>query len=365
MCRTYNTIGSLTALKSNLENSNIYDFKSLKEVLDFQRSYPTIRQQLIAQHEKLVNQEKNILDADLQQLDKIIEAKRQQSEQELTDKIDYLKQQLNFLTSNAPTNLFLKATLGLKQWNYRKKIKRKEHNYQREVDMSICNLVDDYQSKSYRHQFICTQFDEAVRQSAQESLSELERKKHKIDDLSSYIYGALGENKIVTTLEALSDEYYLINDFAVSFSPAIFHRQENDYIMSVQIDHILVGPSGIFLIETKNWSEKSIESLDLHSPVQQIKRASFALFRLLNNETSNNQLRLNSHHWGEKKISIRNLLVLINSKPIEDFQHVKILTVNQLLGYVKYFKPIFSIEETQRIADFILQINEQDRIDLK
>ena len=365
MCRTYNTIGSLTTLKSHLFNSNIHDFKSIKEVMDFQSSYPAIRQQLIFQHEKLIEQEKNILNTDLQQLDKAIEKQRQQSEQTLKDEIDNLKQQLSISISNAPTNYFRKLTDGLKQWNYKRKIKRKEYNFDNEVKMSISTLVDDYQVKSNRYQFISSQVNEAVRQSAQYFLSELERKKAKIGELNSFIYGALGEQKVVKTLDALSDEYYLINDFAVSFSPAVYNRQENDYIKSVQIDHILVGPSGIFLIETKNWSEKSLESLSLRSPVQQIKRTSFVLFKLLNNELSNYHLHLDRHHWGEKKVSIRNLIVLTNTKPKEEFQYVKILTANELLGYINYFKPTFSCNETQRIADFILRMNEQKTIEMR
>lgn len=359
MCRTYNTIGSLTALKSQLTDSNIHDFKSLKEVMDFQNSFPAIRQQLISDHEKLIEQEKNILNTDLQKLAKAIETQRKQSEQRLTEEIDNLKQQLSILISNPSRNFLGKLASGLRQWNYKKKIKRKEYNFEDEIKLSISNLVDDYQVKSNRYQFISLHTNDAVMQSVQHPLSELERKKAKIDELNSFIYGALGEQKVVKTLETLSDEYYLINDFSVLFSPAVYNRQENDYIKSVQIDHILVGPSGIFLIETKNWSEKSMESLSLRSPVQQIKRASFVLFKLLNNELTNYHLRLNSHHWGEKKISIRNLIVLTNVKPKEEFQYVKILTVNELPGYINYFKPVFSEDETRRIAEFLLRIDEQ------
>lgn len=198
--------------------------------------------------------------------------------------------------------------------------------------------------------------------SAQGPLSALERKKTVIDGLNNFIYGALGEQKVVKTLQTLSDEYFLINDFAVSFSPAIYNRNENDYIYSIQVDHILVGPSGIFLIETKNWSEKSLKSLSLRSPVEQIKRTSFVLFKLLNNEISNYRLRLDRHHWGDKKIPLKNLIVLTNTKPKEEFQFVKVLTVNELLGYVGYFKPIFSAKETQKIADFLLLMNNTKRL---
>ena len=147
--------------------------------------------------------------------------------------------------------------------------------------------------------------------------------------------------------------------------PAIYNRQENDYIKSIQIDHLLVAPSGIFLIETKNWSEKSLKNLSLRSPVQQIKRTNFALFRLLNNEMSNFHLDLDKHHWGDKKISIKNLIVLTNTKPKEEFQYVKILMLNELLSYIYYFKPIFSSIEAQRIAEFLLKINDQKTIETK
>ncbi len=365
MCRTYNMIGSLTTLKSHLEANNIHDFKSLKEVIDFQSSYPTFRQQLISNHEKLIEQEKNILNTDLQQLDMTIETQKQQAEQRLIIEIDKLKQHLNFLTNGGSTNLFQKLTKEFRQWNYKRQLRHKEHNFDLEVTKSINKLVDIRQVKNKRYQFISSQFNMAVEKSAQTALSEIERTKSVIDKLSSFIYGALGEQKVVKTLEALSDEYFLINDFAVSFSPAIYNRQENDYIKSIQIDHLLVAPSGIFLIETKNWSEKSLENLSLRSPVKQIKRTSFVLFKLLNNEMSNFHLRLDNHHWGDKKISIKNLIVLTNTKPKEEFQYVKILTLNELLGYINYFKPTFSSIETQRIAEFLLKINDQKTIETK
>ena len=70
MCKIYNPIGSLTTLKAHLDKHNIRDFKSLKDVIDFQNSYPTHRQQIILQHENLIEQEKSTLQLYLQQLNK-------------------------------------------------------------------------------------------------------------------------------------------------------------------------------------------------------------------------------------------------------------------------------------------------------
>jgi len=91
MCKTYNTIGSLTTLKSNLIQNNIHDFKSLKEVIDFQKSYSILRQQLITHHENLIEQEKKILDIDLPNLDTTIATQRQQSTERLTNEIDTIR----------------------------------------------------------------------------------------------------------------------------------------------------------------------------------------------------------------------------------------------------------------------------------
>ena len=61
--------------------------------------------------------------------------------------------------------------------------------------------------------------------------------------------------------------------------------RENHKIFSVQIDHLLICQSGVFLLETKNWSKRSIKNLDLRSPVEQILRTSYALFVLLNSKS--------------------------------------------------------------------------------
>lgn len=355
MCKTYNMIGSLATLKSNLKENNIHDFKSLKEVMNFQNSYPTIRKQLILTHEKLIDEEKNLLDIDLQHLDTSIKEQKKQAEEGLISEIDKLKQQLNFSISGEPTNLFQKLKKSFIQWNYKRQLRYKEQNFDKEVIESVKNLGDIQQVKKKRFEFIATHFNEAVGESAKSAISEIDRKKSFIDHSSNYIYGALGEQKVVKTLEMLSNDYYLINDFAVSFSPAIYNSRENDYIKSIQIDHLLIAPSGIFLIETKNWSEKSLKDLSLRSPVEQIRRTSFVLFKMLNNEISNFNLSLGKHHWGVKKIPIKNLIVLTNTRPKEEFQYVKILTLNELLSYINYFKPIFSHDETKEIAEFLLK----------
>lgn len=355
MCKIYNSIGSLTTLKTHLDRHKINEFKSLKDVIEFKDSFSYLRQKIISMHENLIEHEQKMLILDLEQLNTTLESQKLQKEKELNDEIDKLKELLKTSTDLLTSTNFQRFIKHLKQLYYRSKIHCKQSNLDSKVKRSIRKLVKLRKEKNNRYQSIILHFDDAVKQSCEHPLTELERKNAILEELSPFIYGALGEQKVVEVLEGLPDEYFLINDFSISFSRPIYHRQDNDYIKSIQIDHILIAPSGVFLIETKNWSEKSLENLSLRSPVKQIKRTSFVLFKILS-ELSDSDFHLDKHHWGDKKIPLRNLIVLTHSKPKEEFQYVKILTLNELIRYVKYFQPTFSNIETQRITDYLLDI---------
>lgn len=54
-----------------------------------------------------------------------------------------------------------------------------------------------------------------------------------------YFKGALGEEKVSGILEKLPDGYHVFNDFLACGN---------------HIDHVVVGPAGVFAVETKCWS---------------------------------------------------------------------------------------------------------------
>lgn len=355
MCKTYNLIGSLTTIKFHLLRHNIKEFNSLNEVIAFQKNYFSSRQKIISDQEIILAKEKNILFSEIEQLEKTIATRKIEIEKELRLEIDKLKHQLYDLTKSSK-NIIKKFINYLKKYFRKKKMRSIESNLNSKISYRIRESIKSFTEKNNRYQYLDSRFMDAVNKNCFDSLKELERKKDVIDAINTSIYGALGEQKVVKELEKLSDEYFLINDFSLTFPSAIYNKQENDYIKSIQIDHVLISPSGVFLIETKNWSKQSLNNLSLRSPVQQIKRSNFALFILLNEAIAKGNLIMDRHHWGERKIPIRNLIVLTNAKPNEEFQYVKILTLNELLNYVKYFKPTFTNKETQEIANYFLNL---------
>ena len=201
-----------------------------------------------------------------------------------------------------------------------------------------------------KHAALVNNYEATLSKRCTDSYRDLEFIKETVEGLYSTIAGAIGEYSVVNELQKLSDNHYLINDFSLNFNPPIFNKRENDRIYSIQIDHVLICQSGIFVLETKNWNAQSIENLDLRSPVEQIKRASFALFVFLNSDTNHGLVR---HHWGSKKIPIRNIIVMTNKAPKSDFQHVKVLPLDKLNDYIKYFDNIFDEAEAKNIFNYL------------
>ena len=84
--------------------------------------------------------------------------------------------------------------------------------------------------------------------------------------VESYFKGARGEERVAGILERLPDTYHVFNDFVAG---------------GVHVDHVVVGPAGVFAIETKYWrGNVTVEDgqilvdgqLPSHSPLGQVLR---------------------------------------------------------------------------------------------
>lgn len=365
MCVIYNSIACLTELKSYLQKQKINDLKSLKEVMNFKNNYSIIRKGVISAHEILIEQEKSTLETELLYLENSIKFDKSLIKIRLQMNIEELELKSSRFAYSKSSNLLDRLSRSFNLWFYKRKIKRLRSNLNNKDNNFVKKSLKLHGIKEKRFQYLISNFEDAVNESCSAQLQDLDRKLHVIEGAQTLILGALGEHKVVKELSKLSDDYILINDFSIAFHPAIYNMRENEYIKTIQIDHLLIAPSGIFMIETKNWSEKSLDSLDLRSPVQQVRRSGFALFQILSTAISCGRVKITNHHWGDKKIPIRNIIVLINTKPIEEFQYVKVLKLNELLGYIRYFKPIFTSLETEEIANYFLTINNLKHIKSK
>jgi len=113
----------------------------------------------------------------------------------------------------------------------------------------------------------------------------------------SFLIGADGEEHVIGVLSALPEGYHVINDVNLHFQKAIHWKEYNEYIKNCQIDHVVIGPTGIFLLETKNWKASDImaKSGDLR---RQVRRSSLALW-----------YHLKDYYWLGRQPRIRSVVV--------------------------------------------------------
>jgi len=82
-------------------------------------------------------------------------------------------------------------------------------------------------------------------------------------------------------------------------------------------------------------------------------RSSFALFVLLNKRNWKGRFWLKRHHWGKRKVPVRNVIAMTGYKPKETFNHVAIKSHTELVSYISYFNPVFNEEEVSEISAYL------------
>lgn len=351
MTKIIGKIESLKALKRELNDRNINIFDSVADINKFQREYENKIKAILKDIENEIFYEiqeyKTNTDRGKNEIKKLPSLLKQN--------IENLKTEINKLV-NKRTNFITKHIV---KYRLRKKESKRKH-YIDNFDYIVANQKQVLENKINNHyseiSYLTDNKEKEIKKRSKKRIKKLNYIKGTIDDLYPLIAGAIGENLVVKELSKLSDDYILFNDFQLEFDPPIYHKQKDDRIYSIQIDHLLVTRSGIFLLETKNWSKRSIKSFDLRSPIDQILRISYALFVFLN--SSRNEEFTDYHHWGEKKIPIKNILVMINNKPKVDFKFVKVLKLQELIGYIEYFEPIFKKKEVENIANILKSYKE-------
>lgn len=347
MAKIVGQIGPLTYLLDELKKEGVDLFETLVDLIEFNSNYGIIINKKKNEIKHNLTQEIIRLKNDLLENEKDYKSKIIERENELNEELKEIDDSINSL-SIKPKNILVKIYSKIKLMFLKKRKLYLEENFEEEKRQPYSSLEKIVEILKDKIDYLEENFKSVHTERYQIFERKYELAKSIIKENYSVLLGAIGEQKAVDELRKLPDSYYVINDFKLYFYKPIYHKESQSYIKSIQADHIVISPSGIFLIETKNWGIDSIENRDLYSPIEQIKRTSFALFIYLNNKSVNSSLNLN-HHWGQRKINVRNILLMVNIKPSQEFQFVKMLSLKELNGYIKYFKSVLTDSEVEAL----------------
>jgi hypothetical protein len=353
MAIKHNQIGSLSELLKKLRDAGVNNFHSLDEIRlfrsDFKSSPDIIRQK----NKALLLQKITDLEVEYQKQFKELGYEINEREKLLRNEKDEISARI--LSPEKPVNFIMRV---INLWRKRTLQKRKavlELNFEEEVRKPLYNHI-------YKVDILKRELEnlKADGERLSDLLSEKEINRDRfilsiLDSNSQIFYGAEGEEKALNQLEKLPDSYIIINDYKREFYKPIYDKRNDDRIHSIQVDHIIVGPTGVYIIETKNWSQKSINSSDLFSPVKQLRRSSFAMFVLLNQAVQDREIEFFNKNWGEQKISLKSIVLLMNHLPVEEFQYVKILSLADVNSFICGGPIIYSKEEIEALVSYLNQ----------
>lgn len=355
MTLVFGQIESLTRLKETLSEKGIDKFNSIGEIKYFINNYEKERQKVLNQTEHDLDIEIDNIQAEGFRIQKNYNTLKTTAKNKLNNIVIRQKTKCDLIQSRNSKNAIFKI-YNLIELRILETIITCLHKNSDRIIQLFTYRHKKRLSKTFKKiNYYSVSRSEILSKQSSNKLNDLAYAKEVVEGLNNLVAGAIGENLVVKEIEKLSDKNILFNDFSIDFERPIYYKKDKSKIYSIQIDHLLVTNSGIFIIETKNWSKKSIERLDLRSPIKQIDRTSFALYALL---TYSRDLvaKLNKHHWGEKIIPIRKLVIMINQKPKEKFKFVKIATLKELNRYITYFEPIFNDSEVNTIAEHLKMI---------
>ncbi|MCK5848679.1 MAG: NERD domain-containing protein [Caldisericia bacterium] len=158
----------------------------------------------------------------------------------------------------------------------------------------------------------------------------------KLKQVNIWKAGLTGQESVENVLSLLSDEWNLINSFKIP------HK-------NCDIDHLLVGPKGIFLLETKNYHGKiecvgdawnytktgrngGVYKGHINNPSKQLKRNVWELRKHL-------EKKINHLNSGKFPYWIQGILVFTNIHTELELQGetVVVLKTRQLISYLQKF----------------------------
>jgi hypothetical protein len=175
-----------------------------------------------------------------------------------------------------------------------------------------------------------------------------------LQENNNLIYGAKGEEQVFVKLKDLSDDHAVINDYKVHLPYTIYDKKSSSWINSAQIDHLVIGPTGVFVIETKNWSNKFYSQGSYYSPVKQVQRFGLVIYILLNEALKYGRLNGFDHNDRERKIFPRNILLNLNQDQFTYIKNTQILRLSDLNDYIINRPAVFSEEQVQSLSDYLI-----------
>ena len=154
-------------------------------------------------------------------------------------------------------------------------------------------------------------------------------------------HGRQGEQWVFSILKQLPDDYYIWNDIVL---------QRNGY--SVQIDHVVISPYGIFVIETKNYTGRIYGNDDSDQWMKYMYGYKYYFGNPLKQNDSH--VKALAELFCLSFNSFFPIVVFLNGADIRCNTRKTVIYADQLLDEIySHYQPVMMLSDVQRLADVL------------
>jgi len=354
MARIYGVLGAEKTLIEKLREQGVHSLNSLSEIERHLKHSDSIlaeqkeseRRRIAEELKQMKEQHRTLMETRIRQ--------RIARRDILAQELEVLKESLDKPTvkTRNPIKWFLRAYRRSRDSKRRKIL---EEQFMEEVDRPFRKLVKTIRDIEKRIDNAENNTEAMIGHRLAPQIREKQITDRALKSSQTWLSGARGEREVEGTLAGLPDTFVVINDVNLRLDPPLMSNEGRRF--RCQADHVVIGPSGVFNVETKNWSPKSIRNLDLGSPIEQVRLTGKALWRDINRAARNRTIRVANHHWGEKSLPVRNILAMVGAMPNIKFDFVTMLPVNRLQGYLERLERTLERNEVDSIAKWLLSVS--------
>lgn len=308
--------GSETFLKSRLIKKGLEGFESFSDIQHFKKHFKSIL--------------KTSTDEERKKLQSIIESLRS-NEDALIKDIEERKMKLQTSLIKEKQEL-LEGELTSED---QKRVKKIDRLLEKKIDKTF--KKDQKQIKRTEKEIMTR--EKKLEKSVEKSVKNLHKAHEIINHNRAFVVGAVGETAAIKELRKLPEEFYILNEAKLSFYRAIRWKKYGEYVKSCKIDHVVVGPPGIFLIETKNWSSQTLANAKF-TPHKQIERAGYIFFIHMMNKFKH-------------KFPTYQIVATYRKLPELSYRYVDQMTIRDLVNYILQKRNTLDIAEILKIVEWL------------
>ena len=289
--------GSEDYLKDRLLRQGLNGFNSFKDIQYFKSNFSKLLKSSTAEERKKLNSIIEGLKNDEDNLRKRLEVKKSELQQSLIKEKTELTE--NPLSSKG-----------------KRRIKKIDKTIEKKLDKSFKKDIKQIKKTEKKHVIR----EKNLEKSVEKKVSHLHKAHDIIQANQPFFVGAIGETAVIKELRKLPETYYILNEVMLSFTRSIRWKKYGEYVKSCKIDHVVVGPTGIFLIETKNWSAQRMQTARF-TPHKQIQRAGYIFF-------------IHMMDKFKRKFPVYQIVATYRQLPQIPYEYVTQLTIRELVDYI-------------------------------